>query len=418
MNGIVRGLPGVALVAVAAAGWAIAAPAAPALACGEQSWVGPGSSAALRPPVAAAQLQSVDVSGPGTLTVPAGGTGTFAVTVVNRGAGFIGRIGLQASSRSSAGLPAMTMEAADNRGAIKTWHRLAEEGTPGSRWYEVKGLNLHAGETSAEFRLGVAPQAYGTRLSIVARVHDVAGHQVGSTTVDVAVTDAALQVRTTFPADLRRGKGYREFDILVRNPSTRTYRGVSAYLTLTGLNEKPNPPEAGHLDVADIRLEQLSGGTWHRLVVHPGCDPTPYAKAGPPFDLAAGASHSLHLRIRLAASPATRTLIGHYWVSAGVPRNIDAQTSVDGTLLVRPRQIVPTTAAAPVPPESPPSVAPSTAPTTQPAVPASVATAAPRATAAPAGLPDTDLALWPLAAGITLVVATGAAALVALRRRT
>jgi hypothetical protein len=312
----------------------------------------------------------------------------------------------------------MTMDMAESRGTVKTWRRLAAEGTPGSQWYAVNGLNFQAGESGPEFRLGVAPEAYGSRLRIVARVSDAAGRQVGSTTVDVTVTDAALQVRTTFPAELRRGGAYRDFDIQVRNPSSRTYRAVSASLTLTALGVKPNPREAGYLSAPDIRLEQLSSGSWHRLVVHPGCDPSPWATAGPPFDLAAGASRTLHLRIRLAATPGTQTLIAHYWASTAVPRNGDAYASVDGTLLVRPRQVVPTTSAAPVPPESPTGVDPSPAPTTQPTVPAPSATAAPPGATAPAGLPDTGPPLWPLAAGITLVVAGGPAALLARRRRT
>jgi hypothetical protein len=420
MNGIVRRLPGSVFAAtVVAAGLAIAAPAAPAFACGEdESWARPGSSAALRQPVAAVRLGLVDVNGPGTFTVPAGGATAFSVTVANRGAGFRGSIELQVSARSAAGLPAMTMEVSGSRGTVKTWRRLAEEGTPGSRWYAVNGLNFQAGESGPEFRLGVKPEAYGARLRIAARVLDAAGRQVGSATGDVTVTDAALQVRTTFPAELRRGGAYREFDIQVRNPSTRTYRAVSSSLTLTALGVKPNPREAGYLSLADIRLERLSGGSWHRLVVHPGCDPSPWATAGPPFDLAAGASRTLHLRIRLAASPGTQTLIAHYWASAAVPRNGDAYASVGGTLLVRPRQVVPTTSAAPTQPDSPTGVDTSTAPTTQPAAAAPSSTPAPPAATAPAGLPDTGPAIWPLAAGIALVVAGGAAALIARRRWT
>jgi hypothetical protein len=421
MNGIVRGLPGSVLAAtVVAAGLAIAAPAAPAFACGEEeSWARPGSSPALRQPVAADRLGSVDVNGPGTFAVPAGGATAFGVTVANRGAGIRGSIELQVSARSATRLPAMTMEVSGSRGGVTTWRRLAEEGTPGSRWYAVKGLNFQAGQSTAGFRLGVAPEAYGARLRIAARVRDAAGREVGSATGDVTVTDAALQVRTTFPGELRRGGGYREFDIQVRNPSTRAYRAVSASLTLTALGVKPNPREAGYLSAPGIRLEQLSSGSWQRLAVHPGCDPSPWATVGPPFDLAAGASRTLHLRIRLAATPGTQTLIAHYWASAAVPRNGGADASVDGTLLVRPRQIVPTTSAAPVPPESPTGVDPSPAPATQPAVPTPSATPAPPPGATrPAGLPDTGPPLWPLAAGIILVVAGGAAALVARRRRT
>jgi len=52
------------------------------------------------------------------------------------------------------------------------------------------------------------------------------------------------------------------------------------------------------------------------------------------------------------------------------------------------------------------------------AAPALSSTTAPPEATAPAGLPDTGPALWPLAAGIALTVAGGAAAPAARRRHT
>ena len=47
------------------------------------------------------------------------------------------------------------------------------------------------------------------------------------------MTEAALWVRGTFPAELRRGAGHRQFYVEIRNSSARTYQGVRAYLSLT-----------------------------------------------------------------------------------------------------------------------------------------------------------------------------------------
>ena len=399
--------------AVGAAGLVIVAPAGPAFACGEQGW----ASSAIGQPVAAVP-GLVEVTGPGAVAVPAGGTGFFGVTVVNRGAGFRGGIELQVRGADPSKLQVpLTVDVAGSRGVVKTWTRLAEEGTPGSRWYAVDGLSFQSGEATTEFRLGVGSvgvgsDAYSSRLQITARARDAAGREVGTTTFDVTVVDAALQVRTTFPAELRRGAGYREFDVKVRNPSTRTYRSVSAILTMTGLGERPTPREAGSLTAADIGLQQLAGGAWHRIAVHPGCDPSPWARLGEPFDLRAGASRTLHLRVRIAESPATAPLVAHYWVSAGVRGNADAAASVDGDVAIRPRHLASRT-----PPTTPARATdPAVAPDSRPAAPAPVVTDPPTV-ADPASLPDTGPAIWPLAAGGALLVAGGATLLAVRRRR-
>lgn len=122
--------------------------------------------------------------------------------------------------------------------------------------------------------------AYGTQFQINARVRDAAGRLLGWTRFDVTVIDPTLRLRTTFPAELHRGDPYREFDVRISNPSTRTYERIWAMLSLTGLGERPHPRAAGSLIVADIRVEQLAGGSWHRLKVRPGCDPTPTAAGG------------------------------------------------------------------------------------------------------------------------------------------
>ncbi|MFL6127462.1 MAG: hypothetical protein ACJ73E_00155 [Mycobacteriales bacterium] len=356
----------------------------------------------------------VQVRGGGAFNVPAGGAAPFSVTVVNTGGRFTGRIDLEVRTSSAAGLPAMTMELQVDGERTITWKRLAEEGTPGARWFTARGLSFQAGEVSTGFRLGVRPDALGTRLRIIAHVRDNAGRQAGGTTIDATVTDAAVRVRGRFPAELRRGAAYREFDVEVGNPSTRTYHDVRATLTVTGLSDVPAPPEAGYLSAPDIRLERRDGGSWHRLVVVPGCDPAPSAALAEPFDLEANATRTLHLRIRLADSPATRPHPASYWLDAGPAGNVDALDSLSGSFLIQPRQISPTLwpDRTPTTEPAPPTAAPAPHPTaTQPPAP----TTSP--VAAPASLPDTGPPTWPLAGGIALLLGGTAAAVLAARRR-
>ena len=415
MNGTVRKAPVWLIgVAVAAAGMVIATPAAPAFACpGEQTWTASGGKAGLLRTAVPTGLTSVRVRGGGPVNVPAGGRAPLTVTVVNTGGRFTGSIELEVRAGDASGLPAVTMELQVDGEQTVTWRRLAEEGTPGARWFTVPGLSFQAGEVSTGFRLGVRPEALGKRLRIIAHVRDNGGREVGATTFDATVTDAAIAVRGTFPAELRRGSAYREFDVEVHNPSTRTYRNVGAGLAMTGLSAAPTPPEAGSLSAPDIRLERRDGGGWHRLTVHPGCDPTPSAALVAPFDLAAGATRTLHLRIRLADSPATKPHPASYFLDAGPAGNVDAQGSLSGSFLIQPRQSA-TNPPAPVPP-------PTTTQAPQPTGTQPPATPTPPL-AAPANLPDTGRSIWPLAASIALVLGGTAAlggtvALLAARRR-
>ena len=415
MNGTVRKAPVWLIgVAVAAAGMVIATPAAPAFACpGEQTWAASGGKAGLLRTAVPTGLTSVRVRGGGPVNVPAGGRAPLTVTVVNTGGRFTGSIELEVRAGDASGLPAVTMELQVDGEQTVTWRRLAEEGTPGARWFTVPGLSFQAGEVSTGFRLGVRPEALGKRLRIIAHVRDNGGREVGATTFDATVTDAAIAVRGTFPAELRRGSAYREFDVEVHNPSTRTYRNVGAGLAMTGLSAAPTPPEAGSLSAPDIRLERRDGGGWHRLTVHPGCDPTPSAALVAPLDLAAGATRTLHLRIRLADSPATKPHPASYFLDAGPAGNVDAQGSLSGSFLIQPRQSA-TNPPAPVPP-------PTTTQAPQPTGTQPPATPTPPL-AAPANLPDTGRSIWPLAASIALVLGGTAAlggtvALLAARRR-
>jgi LPXTG-motif cell wall-anchored protein len=393
--------------AMVAAGLVIVAPGT-ASACGGQT--GLASGGAGLPAAGSAGISAVQVTGGGPVSVPAGGAASFGVTVANTGGRFGGSIELEVRTSGPSSIPALTVELAGSRGDTKTWTRLAEEGTPGARWFAAAGLSFQSGESSTEFRLGVPPDAVGKRLRITAHVRDTAGRQVGAAIFDVTVTDAAVRVRSTFPAELRRGAGYREFDVEVRNRSTRTYHDVRASLSFTGLTGVPIPREAGHLSDADIRLERRSGGTWQRLAVHPGCDPVYSAALGEPFDLEAGGSRTLHLRIRLADSPATIPHPAQYYLGAGPAGNPDALSILSENFLIRPRQNSGTGPAgrpAPTHGDGPASAA--TAPAAHPAAPTPPA-------AAPASLPHTGAPIWPLAGGIALLLG-GTGALVAARRR-
>jgi LPXTG cell wall anchor motif len=414
MNGTARKTPVWLIgVAVAAAGMVIATPATPAFACpGEQAWAASGETAGLLRTAVTSGLSSVQVSGGGPVNVPAGGTAPLTVTVVNTGSRFAGRIELEVRAGDPSGLPAVTMELQVNGAQTVTWRRLAEEGTPGARWFTVPGLSFQAGEVSTGFRLGVRPEALGKRLRITAHLRDNGGREVGATTFNATVTDAAIEVRGSFPAELRRGGAYQEFDVEVHNPSTRTYHNVRTGLAMTGLSAVPTPPEAGSLSAPDVRLERRDGGSWRRLTVHPGCDPTPSAALAAPFELAAGASRTLHLRIRLADSPATKPHPASYFLNAGPAGDVDAQGSLSGSFLIQPRQSA-TNPPAPAPP-------PTTTQAPQPTETQPPATPTPPL-AAPANLPNTGTSTWPLAASIALVLggtaAVGGAALLGARRR-
>lgn len=416
MDGTVRRLPGWLVgVAVAAAGVVVVAPGTPAYACGERTWAASAGSAGLQRTAVATGLSPVQVRGGGPINVPAGGAARFGVTVVNTGGRFGGSVDLEVRTSGPSDLPTMKMELQVNGERTISWTRLAEEGTPGARWFTVPGLSFQAGESGPGFRLGVGPEELGRRMRIIAHVRDSAGRQVGATTFDATVIDAAVRVRGTFPAELRRGAAYREFDVEVHNPSTKAYHKVRAGLAMTGLTDVPTPREGGGLSARDIRLERRDGGSWHRLVVVPGCDPAPSAALAEPFDLAAGGTRTLHLRIRLADSPATKPHPASYWLDAGPAGNVDALGSVSGSFLIRPHQLSSTRLPEPAPirtsEPAPATTAPAPHPTaTQPA------TAAPPL-AAPAGLPDTGAPIWPLAAGITLLLGGTAAALLAARRR-
>jgi hypothetical protein len=400
-------------LAVAATGLVVAAPGTPAYACGEQTWAASADSAGLQRTAVATGLPSVQVRGGGPFNVPAGGAAPFSVTVANTGGRFVGSIDLEVRTSGPSGLPAMTMELQVNGEHTITWKRLPEEGTPGARWFTLRGLSFQAGESGPGFRVGVGPEALGTRLRITAHVRDSAGRQAGATTFDATVTDAAVRVRGTFPAELQRGAAYREFEVEVHNPSTKTYHNVRATLAMTGLSEVPTPPEAGSLSVKDIRLERRDGGSWHRLVVVPGCDPTPSAALAEPFDLAAGATRTLHLHIRLADSPATKPHPATYSLDASPAGNVDALGSLSGAFLIRPRQLSPTRSPEPTPTTEP-------APTTTAPAPPPTATQPPATDtpplAAPARLPDTGPPIWPLAGGIALLLGGTATALLARRR--
>jgi LPXTG-motif cell wall-anchored protein len=394
-------------LAVAAAGLVLGTRGPPAFACDEQAVVASGGGLQL---AEAAAVSAVQVRNPGSVRVPAGGSATFPITVVNTGGRLSGSVNLEVRTSDQSTIPAMTVELADNSGDVKTWKALASEGTPGALWFTADGLSFQSGESGPEFRLGVRPKALGSRLRITAHVRDTAGRQVGATTFDVTVIDATVRVRGTFPAELRRGAAYREFDVEIHNPSTRTYHNVHASLGMTGLSAVPTPREAGDLSAPDIRLERRSGGTWHRLTVLPGCDPAPHAALAAPFDLEAGASRTLHLRIRLVDSPATKPHPASYSLYAGPAGNVDAEGSLSGEFLIRPRQLSLTDSPGPTPTRS----TASTPPTTPPAADQPASTTPP--TAAPAILPNTGPAVWPLAGGIALLL-SGIGALVAARRR-
>jgi hypothetical protein len=410
MKRIVRRLPvWLVGVAIAAGGQVIATPGTPAFACGGQTALASDGVALQASRVAGAS--PVQVSGPGSVKLPAGGRAPFGITVANTGGRFGGSIALEVRTSAPSAFPAMTVERAGSSGSTKTWTSLEEEGTPAARWFAVDGLSFQVGESSTEFRLGVPAEAIGTRLRLTAHVRDTGGTQVGATNFAVTVTEAAVRVRSTFPAELRRGDGYREFDVEVQNPSAGTYHKVRTFLSLTGLTGKPIPREAGHLSSADIRLERRSGGAWRPLVVRPGCDPVFSAALAEPFDLEAGATRTLHLRIRLADAPATKPHPALYYLGAGPVGNVDALGSLSGEILIRPGQITPSPSPDPTPTRST-EAAP---PTTAAAAPPTESTTPPMA--APASLPDTGTPIWPLVGGIALLLGGAAAALLAVRLR-
>jgi hypothetical protein len=214
------------------------------------------------------------VTGLGPLALPAGGATPFAITVDNSGPGFAGRVELVVSASDQSRLPLIRMDKSIDSGTVKTWTPLSPIGTPGTQTFTVTGLSFHTGQSSREFRIHVPPDALGRKLHVTAHVHDAAGGLAGSAEFDVTVIDAALQVRTTFLGQLWRGGGYREFDVTVHNPSTITYRNVSASLVTSGLTGVPTSPEAGSLTAKDLQLQKRSGASWTHLTVVTGCDPT------------------------------------------------------------------------------------------------------------------------------------------------
>ncbi len=425
MKDVVRRLPiWLAGLTVAAAGVLVAAPPASALGCGEQAVAGfsGGTAEAVRGGTAevtsgvAAWSSPVQVTGPGSLAFPAGGATPFSVTVTNAGPGFTGRIQLQVTAKDPLSLPVTTMERSISSETVKTWKTLPADVAPGMRSFTADGLSFHTGEASTEFRVHVPLDALGRQLHVSARIQDAAGRLAGSTDIDATVTDAALRVHTTFPTQLRRGGTYREFDVDVGNPSTITYHNVRALLSMTGLTGVPTSREAGYLTFTDIQLENRSDGTWKRLTITVGCDPVSTAALGGPFDLRAGASRTLHLRIRLADSPATKPLAADYYLDATPAGHIDAQGSHSGRFLIQPRQtstagqggMKPTTTAKP---------ATAGGPTASPTTP----TGRPEASTglpvdAASRLPDTGRPIWPLAGGAALLLG-GVAALLYTRRR-
>ena len=418
MNGTVRKLPVWWIgVAVAAAGMVIATPATPAFACpGEQTWAASGGKAGLLRTAVTTALTSVQVRGGGPVNVPAGGTAPLTVTVVNTGGRFAGSIDLEVRAGDPSGLPAVTMELQVDGEQTVTWRRLAEEGTAGARWFTVPGLSFQAGEVSTGFRLGVRPEALGKRLRITAHVRDNGGREVGATTFDATVTDAAVAVRGTFPAELRRGSAYREFDVEVHNPSTRTYHNVGASLAMTGLSAVPSPPEAGS---CRCRTSGSSGVTAAAGTASPSIPAATRplrlrwprrssSRPGPPGRCTCASGSPTHRR-------PSRTRRCTSWTRGQPGTSTRRAASADRSSSNPDRFRPPTRRRRPAPKQHLPTQAPQPTETQPPAT-------SPPQLGAPANRSDTGSSIWPLAASIAAVVGgtaalAGAAAVLAARLR-
>jgi hypothetical protein len=412
----------------AAATLVLAAPVPPALACGGPAPPGAATGSAdtttgTRAPTDSGTTQ---VIGPRSLDLPAGAAARFAITFRNPDPAFSGTIALSVrATDSDVPRPPVTVEQADPSGALIRWRQLSAEGAAGTLWFESGRLRFGTGMTSTEFRIGVpAETAPGARLQIDALVKNTRG-VLGATGFPATVTEAPLQVRTTFPASLRRGDGYRPFDIVVRNPSDTKRHRVRVNLAVTPLAGTPVPRTAGSLTPSDIVLEGRIGGRWLPIPLHPGCDPVYSATLTELPDLAPGASQFLRLRLRIADSPATTPHPALYYVTAhetgARPDGPDTSGHVDGSFLIRPHRTTP--AGPPSQPSTQPATQPKTRPTTEAPAPVPTPSGPTAGTDAPAPaatrLADTGPSAWPLVAGLTLgLCGLGAlATLLALRRR-
>jgi hypothetical protein len=410
----------------AAATLVLAAPGTPALACGRPAPPGAatGSAGTATSTEAPTDTGATQVTGPGPVDLPAGASARFAISFRNPDPAFSGRIALSVrATDTEVPRPSVTVEQADHSGVLIRWRQLSWEGAAGTLWFESGRLRFGTGVTSTEFRIGVpADTAPGIQLRIGALVTDTAERPFGATSFLATVSEAPLQVRTTFPASLRRGDGFRPFDIVVRNPSDTTRHRARVHLTVTGLTGTPVPRTAGTVTANDLMLEGRIGGRWLPIPLHPGCDPVYSATLTELPDLAPGASQVLRLRLRIADSPATTPHPALYYATAretgARPDGPDTSGHLEGSFLIRPHRI------APRQPPTQPATQQKTRPTTEAPTPVPTPSADPTAgTDAPAPaatrLADTGTSAWPLVGGLTLGLGgLGALAiLLALRRR-
>ena len=432
MRSTTRGMAVWAAGAAAAATLVLAAPGTPALACGAPAPPGAATRSADTATGAGAPTDTgtTQVIGPGPVDLPAGGAARFAITFRNPDPAFDGTIALAVrATDTDVPRPSVTVGQADHSGVLIRWRTLSSEGAAGTLWFESGRLRFGTGETSTEFRIAVpAGTAPGIQLRIGATVTDTAHRPFGATTFLATVTEAPLQVRTTLPASLRRGDGFRPFDIVVRNSSDTSRHQVRVNLAVTPLTGTPVPRTAGTVTPSDLVLEGRIGAGWLPMPLHAGCDPTYSATLTAPLHLAPGASHLLRLRIRIADSPATTPHPVLYFVSAhetGIahPDSPDTSGHLEGSLLILPHRITPTQPPKTQPTKTQPT---KTQPTTEAPAPVptpdadpTAGTGAPAPAAAPTRLADTGAPAWPLVGGLTLGLGgLGAlATLLALRRR-
>lgn len=418
-----RGMAVWAAGAAVAATLVLATPGPPALACGAPAPPG----AATRSADAATRADAppdtgaTRVTGPERLDLPAGSAARFAITFRNPDPAFGGTIALSVrAARTDVPRPAVTVERADTSGMLVRWRQLSSEGAAGTLWFESSRLRFGTGVTSTEFRIGVpADTAPGVQLRIGALVRDTAERPLGATGFLATVTAAPLQVRTTFPGSLRRGDGFRPFDIVVRNPSDTTRHRVRVEFTVTGLTGSPVPRTAGTVTANDLVLEGRNGGRWRPIPLHPGCDPVYSATLTELPDLAPGASHVLRLRMRIADSPATTPHPALYYVTAheagtARPDGPDTSGTLEGSFSIRPHRTAPTRPAT-QPEDRTTTDAPAPVPTPSADPTAGTDAPAPAATR----LADSGTSAWPLLGGLTLGLAGLGAlgTLLAIRRR-